>query len=140
MHWECSPSIKEAQNRGKRQIVFPKTRLFLLAPLFLVFSIPSVYAEDVDLSQIPNNLAEKTGIPLFAGQLLCSAIILFMFLLPLTILTRKRGSSWLAELIVGFIILGVCIALGWLPYWIMLVICLIVAGMYASKMKNVFGK
>jgi len=119
-------------------------RLGFLYPLFLfllifLFSTSIVYAQDIDLTEIPQNLADKMGIPLFAGELLCSAILLFMFILPLTLISRRKGTGHVAELFVGFMVMGVCVALEWLPAWIIVVLLLIVAGMYAGKVKGLFG-
>jgi len=118
-----------------------KKLIFLLSLVFLLsFLISIAHAEtDVDISSIPEHLAEKMGIPLFAGQLLCSGILLSIFVLPTAILTRKRGTSPIAELLVGFVILGVCLALGWLPVWILFMLGLLVAFMYADKIAGKLG-
>jgi len=73
------------------------------------------------------------GIPLFAGQLLCSTIILLIFVLPTALIARKKNASPIAELMLGLCIMGVCLALGWLPYWILLILVMLVAFMYADK-------
>lgn len=104
-------------------------------PMYAYPTIP-VNAGEVNITEIPQALSDKMGIPLFAGQLLCSGILLFLFLLPLAVLTRKRGASWLAELIVGFVIMGVCIALQWLPYWFLIILSVLIALMFAGKMRG----
>jgi len=98
-----------------------------------LFSISPAHAEDIDFSVIPQNLADKMGIPLFAGQLLCSTIILLIFVLPTALIARKKNASPIAELMLGLCIMGFCLALGWLPYWILLILVMLVAFMYADK-------
>jgi len=128
------------QKRSLKRLGLLSLPPFFVLSLFLfLFSTSIVYAQDIDLTEIPQNLADATGIPLFAGKLLCSAILLFMFILPLVVLTRRKGTGYIAELFVGFMVMGVCVALQWLPYWIIIVLLLIVAGTYASKIKGVFG-
>jgi len=120
--------ITDASMNHKKLVILPSIA-FLLS-----FLISIAHAEaDIDISAIPQALADKMGIPLFATQLLCSGILLFIFIMPITLLSRKRGTSPIAELLLGFVILGVCLALGWLPYWILLILGLLVALLYADK-------
>jgi len=78
------------------------------------------------------------GIPLFAGQLLCSTIILLIFVLPTALIARKKNASPIAELVLGLCVMGVCLALGWLPYWILLILAFLIALMYADKITGKF--
>lgn len=103
-------------------------------------SISPAHAEaDIDFSAIPQNLADKMGISLFAGQLLCSCILMLIFLLPIALITRKRGTSWVLELVFGLLGMSVCIALTWLPYWLPLVVVLICAGLWSNKISGWLG-
>jgi len=114
-----------------------KNHYILSLPLFflaLTLIIP-VYADDepdINLVNLPEQLGDAWGISSFAAGLFMSTVLLFAFLLPLVV-WRKTG---LITLIVGFSIMGFCIAIGWLPYWIMLLISLLIASMYASKIKR----
>lgn len=118
---------------------------FRLYPLFLVlfmflFSISTVNAEsNVDLSVIPQNLANQLGIPLLAGQLICVTILLCITLFPSLILTRNRRSQEYVVVFMGFIVCGASLALGWLPLWFLVIICLIVASLWASKITGWVG-
>ena len=114
-----------------------KNHYILSLPLFfLVLTlITPVYADDepdINLVNLPEQLGDAWGISSFAAGLFMSTVLLFAFLLPLVV-WRKTG---LITLIVGFSIMGFCIAIGWLPYWIMLLISLLIASMYASKIKR----
>jgi len=105
-----------------------------------LFSISPAHAEaDIDFSAIPQNLADKMGIPLFAGQLLCSTIILLIFILPTALIARKKNASPIAELVLGLCAMSVCLALGWLPYWLLLILSFLIALMYADKITGKFS-
>lgn len=113
-------------------------------PLFLVFIVLSligpVYAPDVvDISEFPQRLADAMGLQLIAGQLLASALVLCLFLLPTMLLTNKYRSQSIAVLIVGISVMGFLVATTWLPYWFLLVIVLIVALMYAGASRDFLG-
>jgi len=91
---------------------------------------------DIDFSAIPANLADKMGIPLFAGQLLCSTILILIFILPTALIARKKNASPIAELALGVCSMGVCVALGWLPFGLLLIVCVITALMYSSRVRT----
>jgi len=104
--------------------------------LFSILPVPVKAEADIEISAIPQNLADKMGIPLFAGQLLCSTILLLIFVLPTALIARKKNASPIAELMLGLCGMSVCLALGWLPYWILLVFTMLIALMYAGKMRD----
>jgi len=109
----------------------------LLSLLFLclITLISPVYAsegENPNIMEFPQKLSEAIGIPIFASQILLSSIILLMGLLPCAI----WGKSHLPALIVGFCLMGFLIAVGWMPYWFLLMITLIVALMFAGKVRE----
>jgi len=91
-------------------------------------------AGEVNLFDLPSRLAEMLNIPLFAGQILATGIVMLVFLLPVLYLTR--GKSVVATLFSGFIALCLCIAIGWLPVWILLVLVLLIAAMWSGKIKE----
>jgi len=118
-------------------------KLFLLSFLFLsliIFSFPICYAledEDiVDISQLPAKLAEALNAPLFAGQILASAIPFCLICFPTFLLTNESKAHVTSIIFV----LGLCVALTWLPVWLLLLISLSIALMYANTIKEVFGK
>jgi len=109
--------------------------------LILLFSFSmSVYAiEDddvVDISKLPDKLAEALNAPLFAGQILASAIPFCLICFP-TFLLTKNSIAHISAIILS---LSLTIALGWTPYWILLILGLIVAYLYANQMKGVFSR
>jgi len=103
------------------------------------FSI-SVYAlEDddvVDISKLPNKLAEALNAPLFAGQILASAIPFCLICFPTFLLTDND----IAHISAIVLCLGLDVALGWLPYWLLLLLALIIAFLYADKIGSKFAQ
>ncbi|MDH5765037.1 MAG: DUF2341 domain-containing protein [Gammaproteobacteria bacterium] len=99
-----------------------------------IYTEPPIVGPDVNLVELPVQLAEHWGISSFAAGIFMSGLLSFGFLLALLLIPKKP--SILATMIVGFCVLGFCIAIGWLPYWIMLLISLLIAAIYASTIKK----
>jgi len=59
-----------------------------------------------------------------------------LFMFPTLILTRGKTNQMYAILFVGFLVMSVCIALTWLPYWILLIVGLLVASLWSGKIKG----
>lgn len=95
-------------------------------------------ATGVDLSTFPQELAVFLNISLFAGQLLSSTIILCFTIFPTLMLTRARNQTG-ALLLVGLTTMGFLVAVGWLPIWTMMIICIFFGLMIASRVKKVAG-
>jgi len=89
---------------------------------------------DINLLNLPVILAERLGISTFAGQLLASCIFGLTFLLPLAI-----WGSFVPTLIMGIMLLGFFVAIQWLPSWTMILICLLIAGLYGLRMRELSG-
>lgn len=70
------------------------------------------------LDDIPSQLASALGISELASQLLLSVIVVLAILLPVLYLTRGRS----AFPIIMSIFMAECllIALGWIPYWLII--------------------
>jgi len=103
--------------------------------LLLAFTIGCVYAEeepDVNVMDLPGNLAAHLGVSVFVAEVILSSLFLFSVGLTLSVLKAKG----LLILIVTFPLMGVLIAIGWLPFWILLLLSLLVAFMYADKIKK----
>jgi len=130
----CANNGKVIKERKPR----PRLLAFLLSLFFSIINlIHPIHAEsDVDLQSIPTQLAEALGIPTFGGQILISGITMLMFLLPICLLTRKGRGSWIPEVAVTFVIMGFCIAIDWLPYWFLLITCMLVALMFSGTMRD----
>jgi len=111
--------------------------LFLCAVYLVNIIVFPVHADgDVNLTDLPSQLANALGISVFAASLLASAIFLFAFLLPVAIWGKE---SVFPTAIIGFVVMGFLVAVGWLPAWVMLMTVLLVAGMYAVIWKHMLG-
>lgn len=86
----------------------------------------------ITLQNVPLRLGEKWGISTFAAGLFTSTILMFAFLFPLVIWEK----SGIIVLVVAFSVMGFLVAIGWLPYWIMLMVSLFVVAMYSHKIKE----
>ena len=111
--------------------------IILILIIGILASLPLAYAVDedsqVNLLDVPLKVSEALGIPLFASQILCSAVVFVIFVLPVAFLSKK---GYLPPLIVSFLVLGTTVAIGWLPYWFLLIISMIVALMFAGTMRD----
>lgn len=119
-------------NIGKAKILSVTLFFFLFLNL-----VNPVHAEnDVDFMNIPQQLADHLNIPLFGGQILASGIMLMIFLLPITIIARGKKAGFIPELGTTLVIYGFCTAIGWLPYWFLLILCMLIALMFAGTMRD----
>lgn len=80
----------------------------------------------MDISLIPQQVATQFNISLFSAQILTSTVVLMLVLLPLIVF--RRGRTGYAELIVGLPIMGFLIAVGWLPFWFLVILAFLTAG------------
>jgi type III secretory pathway component EscU len=115
-----------------------KIALIVLGLVLALTLIQVVYAqeqpnnEQVNLLDIPKHLAKAFGIPEYAGRLLASICLTMIIMLPILLWARNLYLM----LIIGLSCLGFCCAIGWLDFWFMLIICLIVAGLWSGKMRG----
>ena len=119
---------------------------WLLLVLFVfTVAIPVVYASDedvVNLPDFPQKLCDALGMPtnLFAGQLLASSIVLALFLLPVVFAcSRFNKDVMIPSVFVGFLSLSFCIAVGWLPYWLLIMVAILIALMFGSSVRNLIS-
>ena len=104
---------------------------------FLMSSAKALEEDDVvDISQLPAKLAEALNMPLFAGQILASAIPFGLLCFPTFLLTKNS----IAHISAIILCLSLTVAFGWLPYWILLLLALIIAFIYANQLKGVFAR
>ncbi|MHC4714964.1 MAG: hypothetical protein ACYTAN_17110, partial [Planctomycetota bacterium] len=84
---------------------------------------------------LPNYIEDLLGLPTGAGSFLASLVVLSAFLLPIAVYDRKG----IIALIVGVAVFGFLVLLGWLPAWLMLIMILLVAGIFAFNFSSWFG-
>ena len=106
----------------------------LLSFCFLLNLSVVVNAEgEVNLSEFPEQLAEKLTINIFPAQLLATALMFIFFETPVLLASRK---GFAAHLLVGIIVLGFCVGIGWLHYSFLLIMLLLIALMFSSRMRG----
>jgi len=93
-------------------------------------------SSDIEITQIPAQLAERLGVDVFTASLILSAVIMLFTVCIVAFVIKKGSALTYGVLITEFITMGALIALGWLPYWILLITCLLVAIMFADSMRN----
>lgn len=86
------------------------------------FALPS-------FGDLPTFFGAVLGIGVYGAGIFLSGIVLMAFLLPIV----WYGKSSLAVMIVGLVMVGFLVTISWLPTFIILIIILLIAGMYASK-------
>ena len=112
-----------------------KIPLFLCVILILILSISPAYAdddEDINLMNLDNQLATHWGISEFAAGLFLTTLLTFGFLMPFIVF--KKGGIMIV--VVGIAVMGFCIAIGWLSEWVLLLVALLIAGLYATTIKK----
>ena len=78
------------------------------------------------LEDIPSWLSTAWGIDLISAQVILSMFVIAACVIPFIIL-RKERSNFTIEVVFMFIGMALCVALGWLPLWIMVMSIIIVA-------------
>lgn len=108
---------------------------FCLLFFFSVWlAVPLAFAEEgqVSIADFPQQLANAFDTSLFVGQLIATAMLLCFLEFPTLLLSK--GQPALA-LIVGLLALFICVGIGWLPIWTILVTCLFVGLLFGDKMR-----
>lgn len=110
--------------------------IFLVSLAVSLSLVSSVYAADgdINLANVPQAIADRLGISLFAGQILSGFLLMFFPLILVATLTRGKNTMLLVIVGVSTMTLGV--ALTWLPIWTLLITALLVALMFASSMRS----
>jgi hypothetical protein len=112
-------------------------------PLFLFFFvalalIPIVKADSGDaisLLDFPTHLGEAMGIDTFSAGILATALLAALFLFPVFILTKNKT----APLMVGTLVLGLGISLGWIPIFLFAITILLIAFGFANTLSKFGG-
>lgn len=89
----------------------------------------------LNLYLLPSYVGNTLGIGYMGGGLVLSSILILGFMIPVL-----RGRNILLPVIVGFVALGLLTYLGWLPFWILLMVILTVAGLWASGISRIFQR
>ena len=87
------------------------------------------------MTAIPQAFADRIGVDLFAGQILSATLLFILLMVPASIAMRGKAGK-MPMFFLSFLILGVNIAIGWLPTYFLLILSLLVAIMYAGKVRG----
>lgn len=80
------------------------------------------------LEDIPTLFSTAWGIDLVSAQLIISTFVILALVLPILVLRAgSKAPSFNIEIILGFIGMSLCVGLGWLPIWILIVSIVLVA-------------
>ena len=94
---------------------------------------------NLDVTDIPSYFADLTGMNETTAQLILSVFIIFLFLLPYIVLTKGQPNP-IVSLMLIFIGLSIALGLGWAPFWIMIMMLVIlVAGVAYLGTRGVIG-
>lgn len=94
---------------------------------------------DIDLPGIPSALAERLGVDVFTAGLLVSAIIVVFTVVLVAFVIKSKSGLTYGLLATELTVMGFLVALGWLPVYILIVLVLCIAIMYASTITKTLG-
>lgn len=125
----------------------PYTPLFviLLALILLCFFVGPVKAQGdaLNLTDWDTNMSQALGYDDsgFVGGMILSGIFTMLLVLPIAMISRSKykNSTIYPELAVTILSLVICVGIGWLHYWILLVTALLIALLFAYSMKGLIG-
>ena len=78
----------------------------------------------MSLEDIPSQFADYFGITEATAQVILSVVIMFAILLPALYLSRANKTISLISI---FFSLAICVGLGWLPFWMIIMVVAMVA-------------
>jgi hypothetical protein len=90
----------------------------------------------VNLQNLGTQLGIQLGIGPFAGGLLASAILTGLVLVPILFFTK--GKNPMLSFLIGFVMVSLSVAIGWIPIWTFAVIALLTALLFGSKIAERF--
>lgn len=106
--------------------------VFSKAIMDIAFDPRTIASETVHLADTGSQLGKMLGVNSFIGGLIMSAIICAIFLFPVMIFKR----TLLPMVIMGFLGLAISTGLGFLPFWIDLVLLLIISILFSGKIRD----
>ncbi len=103
------------------------------------FTKPIAYAEaDYNFSDLPEAVADTLGIDEFSAGILVSAVVLTFItaIVGFTLMKAEGNTALYGIIICDFVGMGFLVGLGFLPYWIFLIVCLLVAVLFANTLRS----
>lgn len=106
---------------------------------FFLFVIPT-FAEDINITDWDRKAGENLGLSggdaEIAGGLLIATVLELVVLLPVAFLTKGRSLE--ALLVFGTIPLCFCIAVSWLPSFVLLIVVLLIVALLGRTIAGAF--
>jgi hypothetical protein len=90
----------------------------------------------IDLSEFPAGLATMLSINEWAAGVLLSLVLIAIVMIPLSLISRGHFEL---PLMAGVLLIIFCTVIGWLDSWVMILVILGIAGMYALVSGRVGG-
>lgn len=90
----------------------------------------------INLTEIPIRVADALNVDVFCGGIFCSIVLMLILVLPVIILVRGKSQSWILEVSTTLIVMGICVGIGWLSQWFILIVALITALMIYDFIKR----
>jgi len=78
------------------------------------------------MTEVPSYFADMTGLNETTAQIILSAIIILMILLPYLVATKGKADMTISFVLI-FVALAIATGLGWAPFWLLIMIVAIVA-------------
>jgi hypothetical protein len=91
---------------------------------------------EVEILTIPQGLADLLGIDIVSAQLILSGVIIAVTLAILSFAIRKSRAVAVGTFGCEFTILISLIALGWLPYYLLIIVSVLVALLFSATVRD----
>ena len=89
--------------------------------------IPLIQAGEVNITGFPQQINEKLMLgDMWLSGYVASLILIISSLLIITIITK----SFIAGIMVSMLMISFCVSIEWMDGWIMIFLCMIVAGLF----------
>lgn len=107
--------------------------LSVIAVLGSLLALSATAAATGPITDIPQRLANTLEISIDVARLILSSSI--MFALGLAMAVAGKRANMVATMVVLIIVGAVLVAIGWLDYWVMFLVAVIAAVMFAGHVK-----
>jgi len=89
-------------------------------------------SENFNVQDLPKLVAERLVISEFAAGILCSVVFVALWVLPVLLFSRKS----IPGVVTGVLSMCFCVAVGWMPVWVLLLVSLTISAMFSGKIKE----
>lgn len=99
--------------------------------------VGTVHAQSgINFTDLPNQISDKFSVDTFTAQLLASAGVVIIATAIVGFTVRSKSSALPIIAICDFLVMGICVALAWLPVWTFTMCILMVALLAGAKWKD----